>query len=76
MNILRRKRIKVMIDILYDLKNQLDDVFDEEETHCDNIPENLQGSERYEKAVEACDNLSEAVDGLDEVISSLEAAIE
>lgn len=76
MNTLRRKRIKVMIDILYDLKNQIDDVFDDEQEYRDNIPENLQGGERYEKADEACDNLSDAVDGLDEVISSLEAAVE
>lgn len=76
MDILRRKRIKVMIDILYDLKNQLDDVFDDEQDYRDSIPENMQGGERYEKADEACDNLSDAVDGLDEVISSLEAAIE
>ena len=42
----------------------------------DNIPENMQESERYEKADEACANLSEAVDNLEEVISSIEAAIE
>lgn len=32
--------------------------------------------ERYEKADEACDNLSSAVDSLEEAISSIEAAIE
>lgn len=42
----------------------------------DNIPENMQESERYEKADEACDNLSSAVDSLEEAISSIEAAIE
>lgn len=76
MNNTRRKTIRVIIGILNDTRNALDDVFDEEETYRDNMPENLQGSERYEKADEACDNLSDAVDGLDEVISSLEAAIE
>lgn len=76
MNNPRRKTIQEIIDELYDLRNILDDVFDEEETYRDNIPENLQGGERYEKSDEACDNLSDAVDGLDEVISSLETAIE
>ena len=37
---------------------------------------NMQESERYEKADEACGNLSDAVDNLEEVISSIEAAIE
>lgn len=76
MNDPRRKTIQKIIDNLHDLRNTLDDVYDEEETYRDNMPENLQGSERYKKANEACDNLSDAVDGLDEVISSLEAAIE
>ncbi len=76
MNILRRKTIQKIIDNLYDLKNQLDDVFDDEQEYRDSIPENMQGGERYERADEACDNLSEAVEGLDEVISSLEAAVE
>ena len=48
----------------------------EEEEYRDNIPENMQESERYEKADEACDNLSSAVDSLEEAISSIEAAIE
>lgn len=37
----------------------------------DNIPDNLQGSARYETADEACDTLSEAVDGLEDIITSL-----
>jgi hypothetical protein len=76
MNNPRRKAIQKIIDNLYDLKSQLDDVFDDEQEYRDNIPENMQGGERYERADEARDNLSDAVDGLDEVISSLEAAIE
>ena len=76
MNNPRRKTIRAIIDSLNDLRNTLDDVYDEEETYRDSIPENMQGGERYEKADEACDNLSDAVDGLDEVISSLEAAME
>lgn len=76
MNNPRRKTIREIIDNLNDLRNALDDVYDEEETYRDNIPENMQGGERYEKADEACDNISDAIDGLDEVISSLEAAIE
>ena len=40
------------------------------------MPENLQGSERYEKADNACDCLNDAVDALDEAIESIGYAIE
>ncbi|MBM6886191.1 hypothetical protein [Pseudoflavonifractor phocaeensis] len=40
------------------------------------MPENLQGSERYEAADAAVDNMSSAVDALDEAISSIESAQE
>lgn len=42
----------------------------------DSISENMQESDRYEKADQACDNLSDAVDSLEEAISSIEAATE
>lgn len=42
----------------------------------DNMPENLQSSERDEQADETCDNPDEAVCGLDDVIRSMESAIE
>ena len=48
----------------------------EEEEYRDNMPENLQGSERYEAADAAVDNMSSAVDALDEAISSIESAQE
>lgn len=76
MNNARRKIIQKIIDNLNDLRDTIDDVYDEEGTYRDSIPENMQGGERYEKADAACDNLSDAVDGLDEVIGSLETAIE
>ena len=60
----------------YELKGSLEDLQAEEEEYRDSIPENMQESERYEKADEACDNLSSAVDSLEEAISSIEAAIE
>lgn len=76
MNKIRRKELQVIIDHLYELKGNLEDLLVEEEESRDNIPENMQESERYEKADEACDNLSSAVDDLEEVISSIEAAVE
>ena len=76
MNKIRRKNLQAIIDQLEELKGSLEDIQAEEEEYRDNIPDNMRESERYEKADEACDNLSEAVDNLEEVISSIEAAIE
>ena len=76
MNRVRRKNLQGIIDQLVELKGSLEDLQTEEEEYRDNMPENLQGSERYEQADDACSNLSDAVDNLDEVISSIEAAIE
>ena len=76
MNKIRRKNLQSIIDQLEELKGSLEDLQAEEEEYCDNIPGSMQESERYEKADEACDNLSDAVDNLEEVISSIEAAIE
>lgn len=71
MNKARRKKIQDTADQLEVLKSTLEDLQGEEEEYRDNIPENLQGSERYEKADEACDTLSGAVDGLEDIITSL-----
>lgn len=71
MNKERRKNIQGIADQLEELKGNLELLQEEEEEYRDNIPENLQGSERYERADEACDALSESVDGLEDIISSL-----
>ena len=76
MNKIRRKNLQAIIDQLEEPKCSLEDLQAEEEEYRDNIPENMQESERYEKADEACDNLSSAVDSLEEAISIIEAAIE
>lgn len=41
----------------------------------DNCPENLQGSERYEKMEDAVDNLNDALEKLEEAKEYIEAAI-
>ena len=63
MNKARRKNIQDVVNQLEDLKSTLEDLQGEEEEYRDNIPENLQGSARYENAQEACDTPSQAVDG-------------
>lgn len=76
MNKARRKTLAEIADQLEALKGELESALSEEEEYRDNIPENLQGSERYERADEACGNLTEAVSQLEDVISNIEAAVE
>lgn len=90
MNKTRRKTIygiNVRLEALQgELESLIDDVEtvrDEETEYRDNIPENMQGSERYDAADTACAELETALDTLErikddisEAVSSLENAAE
>jgi len=76
MNAANRKKLRAILDQLEDLKEELTEVLDDEEEKRDNTPDNLLGSEQYEKREEVCSNLSDATGTLEDVISSIEAAIE
>lgn len=76
MNKVRRKALDEVISKIEEAKELLENFQAEEEEYRDNMPENLQGSERYEAADAAVDNMSSAVDALDEAISSIESAQE
>ena len=76
MNKLRRKELGQVInglntiqdrDDLYSLINTLDNIKYDEESYYDNIPENLQYSQRAEDSEAAIENLEEALDLLNEV---------
>ncbi len=88
MNIKRRKKIALIISEVTSLSEKMESILDDletiksEEEECfENIPENLQDSERYTAAEEAVENLDsaydtlqEAIDNLADVVSSLEEA--
>lgn len=76
MNKARRKALDEVISKIEEAKELLENLQAGEEEYRDNMPENLQGSERYEAADAAVDNMSSAVDALDEAISSIESAQE
>ena len=76
MNKARRAKLNQIINTLTDLKAELDDVFSDEETALDNMPESLQDTDRYCAMEEACDNMSDAIDSLDDAIDLLESAME
>lgn len=75
---MNKNRRKALADVqvkIEELKGILESLKEAEEEYRDNMPENLWGSERYEKAETACDELDNAVDSLDDAISSIEEAI-
>lgn len=76
MNGNRRKALADVADMLEEAKSKLEDILGEEEEYQDNMPENMQYGERWEKADEACDNMGEAIDELENAIASIGDATE
>lgn len=76
MNRMRRKEIESIMDALEAVRMRVDEVNEEEADYRDNIPENLQGSERYEKADDAVSNLEEALECIENALEYLEDAME
>lgn len=74
MNNARRKRICKIADALNELKSQIDELHDEEQEAFENIPESLQGTERYEIAENAVDMLESASLRVENAITFLEDA--
>ena len=84
MNKKRRKCIDSVIlkinklqDIIEELQQDIEAIAADEQYYLDNIPENLQGSERYEAGENAVENLEDAIDWLDDIkTSELEELLE
>lgn len=87
MNDKRRKRLKAIVEQLENLKNStnsdsaeklnsinylLADIIEEEEEALSNMPENLQYSDKYEKAEDAVSNVEDAVYEIEEAIEYIE----
>ena len=67
---MNNKRRSVLKEVLYSIDsiyNEVDSVLTEEQDCMDNFPENLQGSENYERMEETVDKLEDIL----ETISSL-----
>ena len=63
------------IDRINEAKNLIDDVSIEEEMAMENMPENLQETERYTSMEENVENLQSSSDLLDEVLEYIEEII-
>lgn len=75
MNKDRRKRLQEAIDLIEAARTIVEECRDEEEEYRDNMPENLQDSDKYYMADEAVDNLTSALESLEDVTSPIEEAI-
>lgn len=76
MNKERRKSLREIQSELERLGQDLEALKDEEEEYRDNMPENLQESERYQRADEVCDLLQEALESMDNAYQQIEEAVE
>lgn len=76
MNKVRRKALSEIAEQTGTLRDELETLRDEEDEYRENIPESLQGGEKYELSESASDSMNEALDLLDEAIGSIESATE
>lgn len=67
--------LRCSIDKINKAKNLIDDVSIEEEMAMENMPENLQETERYTSMEENVENLQASSDLLDEVLEYIEEII-
>lgn len=75
MNRHQRKEIKKLLEQLEEIKEQINMNLQEEQDKYDNMPENLQMSEKAENMQEVISNLEDAKCSLEDVISSIENVI-
>lgn len=76
MNNDRRKEINKAIGLLQEAFSILEIARDEEQEYYENMPENLQSSERYQKAEDAYNQLESACSLIEEAIGECENAAE
>lgn len=76
MNKERRKSLREIQSKLERLGQDLEVLKEEEEEYRDNMPENLQESDRYQRADEVCDLLQEALESMDNAYQQIEEAVE
>jgi hypothetical protein len=74
MNKARREAIDVAIAKIEEGKSELETLMEEEQDYLDNMPENLQSSEKGESAQAAIDALEGAVASLDDAVTSAQEA--
>lgn len=75
MNKNRRKRIADLRERIDIIKNELEEVMEEEQDARDNLPNNLQDSEKAEKMDDTIGSIEYAIGNLEETIKNLDEAV-
>ena len=75
MNDGRRKGLHDVNEKLNEAIEALEVFLEEEQSYVENMPENLQGSEKYELAELAIGELEEAISNIGEAVSNIDSAI-
>jgi len=75
MNKPRREALQSIIDKLEDLNLDIETIKDEEQEYADNMPENMQSSERHDTAENAVSSMDEAINSISEAINSIDESI-
>lgn len=76
MNKARREILNRAVYQLDQASELISRALDEEQDCLDNVPENLQDSEQYQKMETAIDNLESAVDSIEEAKEGIHVALE
>lgn len=76
MNKMNRKQLSDLISRIETIREELDEIKDGEEEKFDNMPENLQDSEKGEALSEIIDFLDSASESLNESVESIQSAID
>lgn len=71
MNRQRRVALAKIYETITATSEELEALQEEETEYRDNMPENMQGSERYEAADAAVDAMQEAIDQLSDALDSI-----
>jgi len=74
MNKKKREKLKIAIDMIDSAYHIVDATMEEEQDGLDNMPESLEGSDRYEKMEDAVRELEEALDNLERAKEHIEEA--
>jgi hypothetical protein len=75
MNAVRRDRARSVVERLQDISVSIEAILDDEQDALDNMPENLEGSERYSRMEDAVDFLDSAMDLVVSAIDELNNAV-
>ena len=75
MNKTRRQQLRKWLEDVETIKNELETICSDEQDYFDNMPENLQGSQRGSDSEEAIEQMEEAVSSIEDAISVIEEIV-